>query len=330
MINPTSSIDNQQINIIADNIIKNCKLNINSAKATIHVNKNLSNDIGDASTIDNYNNNSQTFEIEITIGIKPRTKNPTYQDLTNLCVSIFHEFGHVNQILEQFDKNNKLSMVLCSNHYARKASLDYYDCNNIHKTNNYIHHPSEIAAQYVGIKNAYAYLSQLYDKTTANLLLCDYAEHTNTVGFIKPQKYENISDIAHAYKNAFNDAIHLPRIFKPEFKICDQNFTYEITNKAKESLYKNTSGLKKDIILATAYFTYSPEGYQFSKGQKQNTFPPSFRTALSRINIENAKQFIIPKLQIKGDLLNDIKYDIDTAIIDISTQNIDLDDIFKQ
>lgn len=73
-------------------------------------------------------------------------------------VGIFHEVcGHGGQILNEFQKDTPLSRVLAANHYACKGSPYYYD-GFMKGSDRYKRQPTEIAAQYAGIREARSYL----------------------------------------------------------------------------------------------------------------------------------------------------------------------------
>lgn len=73
-------------------------------------------------------------------------------------VGAFHEVcGHGGQILNEFQKDTPLSRVLAANHYACKGSPYYYN-GFVDGSDRYKRQPTEIAAQYAGIREARSYL----------------------------------------------------------------------------------------------------------------------------------------------------------------------------
>lgn len=73
-------------------------------------------------------------------------------------IGAFHEVcGHGGQILNEFQKDTPLSRVLAANHYACKGSPYYYN-GFVDGSDRYKRQPTEIAAQYAGIREARSYL----------------------------------------------------------------------------------------------------------------------------------------------------------------------------
>lgn len=92
-------------------------------------------------------------------------------------VACFHEVcGHGGQWRNEARKGTPLSQVLLLNDIACKSSFLYYGVDSSYSKPmpHYFKQPHEIAAQYMGLKMTQKFLSAIYDKETADKLLCEY------------------------------------------------------------------------------------------------------------------------------------------------------------
>lgn len=123
-------------------------------------------------------------------------------------VGFFHEvYGHGGQFLAEFNKKSTLSEVLVVNYAACKGSPYYYGFFNGKAHPWHFKHPYEIAAQYMGIKSAYAFLSDEWENGDDALgALSEYVRYRAGLGceFVKPRKeYGNIDVMLSDFNDAF-------------------------------------------------------------------------------------------------------------------------------
>lgn len=119
--------------------------------------------------------------LQYEIGIRELFENPnsrfSIHEALAPTVACFHEvYGHGGQWRNEAMKDDPLSKVLLLNDLACKSSLQYYGVNSSYEkpSQQYFNQPHEIAAQYMGLKMTQKFLSAIYNKETANELLCEY------------------------------------------------------------------------------------------------------------------------------------------------------------
>lgn len=164
-------------------------------------------------TVNDSSTNWVDGRVDFNIGIKELVECPDREYSTAEAmvpiVGFFHEVcGHGGQFLMEFNKKCPLSEVLAVNYVACKGSPYYYGFFNGKAYPWHFKHPHEIAAQYIGIKSAYAFLSDEWKNGDDALdALSEYVRYRAELGceFVKPRKeYENVD----AMLSDFNDAFY--------------------------------------------------------------------------------------------------------------------------
>lgn len=200
----------------------------------------------------------------VAIGTKCRSSDGFIRgrDFTTALVALYHEIGHARQVEYEFNKQNDLSMVLAVNHFAQKCSVSYYDVQRM-DAGNYTKHPTEIAAQYYGLRMAYRHLSKTVDPESANTLICDYVNNKVDLGFIpvdKSNPYTDVSQIFDKYNEVFNKCVRKHRSFNPHSNCGDTYDKFGTTKMTMMLQNPRTSGLRQDIILTKLFLDTSEEG----------------------------------------------------------------------
>lgn len=221
-------------------------------------------------------------------------------------VALFHEVcGHGGQLKYEFAKNTDLSRVLALNRYACYSSSLYYDGNARpgEFTRRYARQPHEIAAQYMGLKAAQAYLpralknipslsSRIFGRREtdeelakrADGMLLDYVNYRVSIGseFIHRKKpYENMSEVFNDFECKFLECYDAHRDYDPDEDVYSpiwhqRKLHDELAEKgicgcglseAQAALAgKAASGVHQDIMLCAAFAANDPgEAWKLEK-----------------------------------------------------------------
>lgn len=232
--------------------------------------------IFDSSLSCEYGNTENKFtetvnSVEFTIGIKEiANNNISYNELMSISavISLFHEcFGHGCQVLYEYQNKRLLSRILTINTFACECAL-YYKENPLKE---YFNQPSEIAAQYSGIKKAFEFYKKELSQNEAETLICYYVNERirqNKDQFIsyenlKTKEFNSLEEILQAFNQEF-----ICQIYSKRNKFwCDNSPVINILkwiksqNEAKyDKLFKHlyvytNNGMYQDKILAEMYFT---------------------------------------------------------------------------
>lgn len=212
-------------------------------------------------------------------------------------VGLFHEVcGHGGQIKHEFYKDSELSKVLALNHYACKCSDNYYGIVNGCPTRQYYSQPKEIAAQYIGVKCAYKFLSQEYSEAKANDILCRYVNYrigNNSECIAAGKHYEFIDDVLSDFDREFRKQVYAHRKYGLDNNY-DELVRYSELNglgsKLKIRVALCQDGMKQDWMMASIYLD------EYDKNDRIKTKP-----ALKNINmsVSEAFNYIVPPVKPK-------------------------------
>lgn len=180
-------------------------------------------------------------------------------------IALFHEAaGHVMQMTHEFNNTNTLSKVLFFSQCACKGSAQYYgiDDNGIPREM-YFSHPHEIAAQYMGIKCGYEYLSCVYPDDAEHMML-DYIDCRRERGcaFLpEDAEFDTINGALKAINREFRRCVEAHRNFDPSYDSDDALGKLADCNKNKPVLdmVRNCrNGLRQDGMMACAFLAMMP------------------------------------------------------------------------
>ena len=207
-------------------------------------------------------------------------------------VALFHEVaGHSMQFTHEFNKTNTLSKVLFLSECACKGSAQYYgvDDNGV-PHDMYFSHPHEIAAQYMGIKCGYAYLSKRYPDDADRMML-DYIDYRCEHGceFLPGDvKFDTVEDALDAMNKEFQRCVERHREFYPVHDSHDALGMLADRNKDRPILdiVKNCeNGLRQDGMMACAFLAMMD-----SRRSMESGFLKSTRVHLD-LNLDINKMF---------------------------------------
>lgn len=195
-------------------------------------------------------------------------------------VGAFHEvYGHGGQILNEFQKQTQLSRVLAMNYYACKGCPYYYD-NFVDDSDSYKAQPYEIAAQYIGIKAAEAFLSERYDPDFAKDALCAYQAFRVRNGSALTgvnRSYKDIDEIVSDLNDQFSKCAMKHHVYDLD-EIPENDDRYATSRKDMIFKYARNvkpggdgrliirvmecnSGIKQDAMLTVAYLEMEKRFY---------------------------------------------------------------------
>lgn len=183
-------------------------------------------------------------------------------------VNLFHEVhGHGGQLLHEFNKNNALSGTLAFNYFACNSSRFYYGVDNEDNPHeHYFKQPHEIAAQYVGIRDTFKFLSEVYDRDTATYMVKDYlyfrlaagSEFTSRSEFISFVKdRDSIGDVLDRFDETFKSCAKEKHLYEPKFSPND--CVHACANDIGDAWWPRQvasckSGLRQDVMMTSALF----------------------------------------------------------------------------
>ena len=194
-------------------------------------------------------------------------------------VGIFHEAcGHASQARTEFNTVTDLGQVLALNHYACKASSSYYGVRDVRTsrgmhtkvTSQYFNQPNEIAAEYMGVKTAHAFLSYVFGPDVSNHMLCEYERYRESIGsscLQKGTRFDSVDEMLELYDDAFRRNCVAKKsygtVFNPvhEDDIIIQNYNSRSAKRYVAEVRDSDTGLRQDAILASMYARYGNNGF---------------------------------------------------------------------
>lgn len=205
--------------------------------------------------------------VHVYVGVKDFIGRPSkeFRDGVALIpfVGLFHEVaGHAMQLTREFDKTTTLSKVLFLSECACKGSAQYQgvDDNGVPHPM-YFSHPHEIAAQYMGIKCGYEFLScVLGDRQRANDMMMDYVTYRRELkcSFLPDDiKCGDIDGVLKALNKEFQRKIEAQRPFEPEY---DENDALGMASDRRkngnllERVKTCKNGLRQDGMMSSVFF----------------------------------------------------------------------------
>lgn len=205
--------------------------------------------------------------IRVYVGVKDfiDQQNKAFRDGVALVpfVGLFHEVaGHAMQLTREFDKTTTLSKVLFLSECACKGSAQYQgvDDNGVPHSM-YFSHPHEIAAQYMGIKCGYEFLScVLGDKQRANDMMMDYIVYRRELKCeFLPDNAEckDVDGVLASMNKEFQRRIEAQRPFEPEYDPDDALGMASDRRKngnLLERVKTCKNGLRQDGMMASVFF----------------------------------------------------------------------------
>lgn len=242
-------------------------------------------------------------------------------------VGLFHEVcGHGGQIKREFSKNSELSKVLALNHYACKASNSYYGIVNGDVTRQYYSQPKEIAAQYMGIKCAYKFLSQEYSEAEANDMLCKYVNYrmkNDSECIATGKRYTNIDDVLSDFDKEFKKQIYAHRKYTLNDNydmLALYSKSRDLGSKLKIRVASCQNGMKQDWMMASIYLD------ETDKNDRIKT-KPVFKNI--NMSVSEAFGYIVPPVKPKPkpkDMKLDELYAFEDVLKEFDSQD-DFDDL---
>lgn len=183
-------------------------------------------------------------------------------DTVAFIVSLMHETaGHGMQIEKQFHCDDELSKILSMNHFACKASSEYY---NPYRPHRYLYHPREIAAQYAGIVVGCDFLQDYYDSEMANDMICGYVNDriSKKSEFIKNgflQRYHDVNDILQSFQTVFDRRVYEHRSLNRRVAMRQNGAYTDYFRQNPDSIHQTyismcQNGVKQDLMLSSIYF----------------------------------------------------------------------------
>lgn len=205
--------------------------------------------------------------IHVNVGFAEFVSSPDADFRTGVAltpfVALFHEVaGHVMQLTYEFNKSTRLSKVLFLSECASKSSGRYYgiDDNGIPHPM-YFSHPHEIAAQYMGIKCGYDFLScAVGSMELANDMMMDYVAYRRELGceFLPDDvDCENIDAVLKAMDKEFQNCIEAQRPFEPDpddFDALSVSAGKRRNGNLRERVKSCTNGLRQDGMMTCMLF----------------------------------------------------------------------------
>lgn len=198
----------------------------------------------------------------------PDTEFPVDQALVPV-VGLFHEVcGHGSQICCEFQKSTPLSRVLALNYYACYGSDAYYGWSENGPTDAYYRQPYEIAAQYMGIKCAYSYLSGRYGEANANDMMCSYVNYriANDSEFVgSKREYKRVEDVLSDFDTMFQKRVFEHRYYNSRVNQGDELFRYAKKVGSAKFLSRVAGcqdGLKQDLMMTSVYIALNDDDHK--------------------------------------------------------------------
>lgn len=187
-------------------------------------------------------------------------------------VGLFHEVsGHGDQIKTEFNKTTPLSKVLALNYYACQGSDYYYEGFGPDKSKQYWKQPHEIAAQYMGIKSAYYYLSQEWGQQDATEAICAYEKfrQDNHCAFLDNHKtYSDVESILSDLNKKFQKCVYAKRhyVYTEAIQFSHDSLL-SLAAITENRLYisdmqNSHNGLKSDWMMTSAYVWHRDYTYE--------------------------------------------------------------------
>lgn len=209
---------------------------------------------------------SDGYTCEISVGVRELVEDPGREypvgEAMIPVVGLFHEVcGHGGQVTCEFRKDTYLSRVLALNYYACRGSAEYYGDDMVDVDDRYYHQPYEIAAQYVGIKCAFEYLSGVFGREDANHMLCEYVacRVENESEFIRPRReLRSVDEILDALDVEFRRRAFAHRAYDPSTPRAEGDALHAAFNPRAAATFGRDvarcgNGVKQDLMMAAAY-----------------------------------------------------------------------------
>lgn len=242
-----------------------------------------------------------------------------------LCVvAAFHEVcGHALQHDRIFDMDTDLASILALNHYACISSKYYYGlrgaCNKSafgnHPIQQYYEQPIEIAAQYMGLRSAYSWLSGQFGNDDALTMVKDYLEYRishHSECLSEVDEDWTMEDILDAFDVKFRESIHKHRDYGN-----GKNKNDDLSKSPMASYGRMVAvmpdGLKQDWMLASV-----------SVGRMENRNDVLLRKAFSRLDMNPANAFGLfskPRVKSRGVSLRQLDPELDLLLDDAKPEN---------
>ena len=175
-------------------------------------------------------------------------------------VGLCHEvFGHGGQITHEFKHESNLSTMLTANYYACYGSPFYYGLNPDNSPRKqYYKQPHEIAAQYMGLKMADVFLSQLYGKEQSFEMLkavVDYRIECQSEFITSTKGCESMDDLLDRFDKAYKKREFEHRSYDP-LQVGPDALSRYVVKTGKSSVYTIVqfcqNGCAQDVMLASA------------------------------------------------------------------------------
>lgn len=210
---------------------------------------------------------NKSYIQEFTIGVRELLVTSTAEypmkEAMIPIVNLFHEvLGHGGQLEREFNRNMPISKVLALNYYACQGSNYYYEGFGPFDSTQYWNQPHEIAAQYIGIKSAYCYLSQKWGQEMATEAICAYESfrQDNKCAFLdNTKRYTDVENILTDLNEKFQKCVYMNRHYSHmaakrfpadsllHLAVMKNDFSY--INRVERC----HNGLKLDWMMTSAY-----------------------------------------------------------------------------
>ena len=206
------------------------------------------------------------YELLFYVGVKELVERPDDEYPIGAAmipvVSVFHEVGgHGNQIYREFEKDCLLSRVLALNYYACRDSQEYYGDYDDGVDDKYYRHPHEIAAQYMGIKLAFTYLSAAYGEKDASDMVCAYvdwriANESECVRASRP--YRSVDTILKDFDREFKRSVFEHRAYDGRTRYAADDVLHHGMPRQAAAWYSScvercSVGARQDLMMTSVF-----------------------------------------------------------------------------
>lgn len=188
----------------------------------------------------------------ITIGVK--SLNMEVLDFEQIIVfvkTVFHELRHAEQEYMHKTEDSPMMYSMGLTYIACLLYDDYY-----RDRYNYFHNIKEIDAEYHGLKNAYDFLSNVFDEKVAtesilhfiNWHVTLYKNNNDKIYYIDVSKaYDNVSDVWVAFETSIKNSM-----------IVRRNCDFWKNDNYFHCVYDESNGLIQDEMIVKYYFEMYP------------------------------------------------------------------------
>lgn len=241
------NLDSANVNDFLDNVFCGCKVpvNINDIDA-----------LGNGSVDDV---DGKLLGLNIGVGGLYYDNDKVHDlDYVYLVVECYHELHHVKQFENMQNNVNESNVTDCISYFANRSNNPFY------YHHNYFRNINEIEAEYVGINNAYVYLSALYDSDIAEKLVVNYVNDKSYSVFSREpryfvdssffKKFTSLSGINNALDDVYESSKNTKRIYDKDVYGRDEVMTYMLSDDCKDIYAKfdaETDGSKQNMMVAS-------------------------------------------------------------------------------